>query len=75
LSTDVILKLFGKYAIFNENIINNIRGRFNSSIENRILIIDNEYWSIYNAKHLNSDCFEVTHNRWKLCNRIQVHEN
>jgi hypothetical protein len=30
--TDVISKLFGKYAIANENNINNIIGRFNSSL-------------------------------------------
>jgi phage/plasmid-associated DNA primase len=37
--TDVISKLFGRYAIANENNINNIIGRFNSSFENKILVI------------------------------------
>jgi hypothetical protein len=37
--TDVISKLFGLYSIANENNINNIIGRFNSVIENKILVI------------------------------------
>jgi hypothetical protein len=52
---DVISKLFGRYCISNENNINNIIGRFNSIIENKILIICNELQSIDNAKHLNTD--------------------
>jgi phage/plasmid-associated DNA primase len=53
--TDVISKLFGRYCISNENNISNIIGRFNSIIENKILIICNELQSIDNAKHLNTD--------------------
>jgi phage/plasmid-associated DNA primase len=56
--TDVISKLFGRYAIANENNINNIIGRFNSSFENKILVICNELQSINNAKHLNTDCLK-----------------
>jgi hypothetical protein len=53
--TDVLSKLFGRYAIPNKNNINNIIGRFNSSIENKILVVCNELQSIDNAKHLNTD--------------------
>jgi hypothetical protein len=49
--TDVISKLFGRYYVSNENSISNIIGRFNSSIENKILIVCNELQSIDNAKH------------------------
>jgi hypothetical protein len=56
--TDVIAKLFGRYAIANENNINNIIGLFNSSFENKILVICNELQSIDNAKHLNTDCLK-----------------
>jgi putative DNA primase/helicase len=56
--TDVISKLFGRYAIVNENNINNIIGRFNSSFENKILVICNELQSIDDAKHLNTDCLK-----------------
>jgi hypothetical protein len=49
--TDVIPKLFGRYTIPNENNINNIIGRFNSNIENKILVIVNELQTIYNAKY------------------------
>jgi phage/plasmid-associated DNA primase len=56
--TDVISKLFGRYAIANENNINNIIGRFNSSYENKILVICNELQSIDNEKHLNKDCLK-----------------
>jgi hypothetical protein len=51
--TNVISKLFGRYCISNENNMSNIIGRFNSIIENKILIICNELQSIDNAKHLN----------------------
>jgi hypothetical protein len=40
--TDVIYKLSGRYAIANEDNINNIIGRFNSSFANKILVICNE---------------------------------
>jgi putative DNA primase/helicase len=53
--TDVISKLFGRYSIANENNINNIIGLFNSSFENKILVICNELKSLDNAKHLNTD--------------------
>jgi phage/plasmid-associated DNA primase len=53
--TDVISKLFGRYAISNENNNTNIIGRFNSSFENKILVICNELQSLDNAKHLNTD--------------------
>jgi phage/plasmid-associated DNA primase len=53
--TDVISKLFGRYAIANENNINSIIGRFNSSFENKILVICNELQSIDNAKNLKID--------------------
>jgi phage/plasmid-associated DNA primase len=56
--TNVISKLFGRYPIANENNINNIIGRFNSSFENKILVICNELQSIDNAKHLNTDCLK-----------------
>jgi hypothetical protein len=56
--TDVISKLFGRNCISNENSIGNIIGRFNSSIENKILIVCNELQSIDNAKHLNTDCLK-----------------
>jgi hypothetical protein len=56
--TDVISKLFGRYAIANENNINNIIGRFNSSFENKILVICNELQSLDNAKHFNTDCLK-----------------
>jgi hypothetical protein len=56
--TDVISKLFGRYAIANENNINNIIGRFNSLFENKILVICNELQSLDNAKHLNTDCLK-----------------
>jgi hypothetical protein len=57
--TDIISKLFGRYVISNENNIRNIISRFNSSIENKILIAFNELQSIDNAKHLNTDCHEL----------------
>jgi phage/plasmid-associated DNA primase len=53
--TDVISKLFGRYAIQNENNINNIIGRFNSNIENKILVICKELQSIDNNKLSNFD--------------------
>jgi hypothetical protein len=56
--TDLISKLFGRYCISNKNKINNIMGRFNSSIENKIPIVCNELQSIDNAKHLNIDCLK-----------------
>jgi putative DNA primase/helicase len=56
--TDVIFKLFDRYSIANENNINNIIGRFNSSFENRILVICNELQSLDDAKHLNTDCLK-----------------
>jgi putative DNA primase/helicase len=56
--TYVISKLFGRYAIANENNINNIIGRFNSSFENKILVICKELQSLDNAKHLNTDCLK-----------------
>jgi putative DNA primase/helicase len=56
--TDVISNLFSIYSIANENNINNIIGRFNSSFENKILVICNELQSIDNAKHLNTDCLK-----------------
>jgi phage/plasmid-associated DNA primase len=40
--TDIISSLFGRYAIAIDNYINNIFGRFNSSFENKILVICNE---------------------------------
>jgi putative DNA primase/helicase len=56
--TDVISKLFGRYAISNENTINKIIGRFNSSFENKILVICNELQSLDKAKHLNTYCLK-----------------
>jgi hypothetical protein len=56
--TDVISQLFGRYAISNENNINNILGRFNSSFENKILVICNELQSFDNARYLNTDCLK-----------------
>jgi hypothetical protein len=56
--TDVISKLFGRYAISNENNLNKTIGRFNSSFENKILVICNELQSIDNAMHLNTDCLK-----------------
>jgi hypothetical protein len=56
--TDVIYNLFGRYYISNENNISGIRGRFNSSTENKILIVCNELQSIDKAKHLNTDCLK-----------------
>jgi phage/plasmid-associated DNA primase len=53
--TNVISKSFGRYCISNENNISNIIDRFNSIIENKILIICNELQSINNAKHLKTD--------------------
>jgi hypothetical protein len=53
--TDAISKLFSRYSIANENIINNIIVRFNSSFENKILVICNEFQSLDNGKHLNTD--------------------
>jgi hypothetical protein len=53
--TNVISKLFGRYAIQNENNINNIIGRFNSNIENKILVICNELQSIDSNKVSNFD--------------------
>jgi hypothetical protein len=52
--TDVISKLFGRYCISKENNISNIIGRFNSIIENKILIICNELQNIDNAKLLDT---------------------
>jgi hypothetical protein len=46
---DVISKLFGHYSISNENKIMNIMRRFNSSLENKKLIVCNELQSIENA--------------------------
>ncbi|GMO12468.1 MAG: hypothetical protein Ta2E_00450 [Mycoplasmoidaceae bacterium] len=57
--TDVVSKLFGRYVISNENNINNIIGRFNSSIENKMLIVCNDLQSIDNAEHLNTDCIKT----------------
>jgi hypothetical protein len=45
-------------VISNENNISNIIGRFNSSIENTILIVCNELQSIDSAKHLSTDCLQ-----------------
>jgi phage/plasmid-associated DNA primase len=56
--TDVISKLFGSYAIRNENILRNNINRFNSSIENMILIVCNEFQSIDNANYLNTNCLK-----------------
>lgn len=56
--TDIICKLLGNYAIPNENKIENIAGRFNSSIENKVLIIANELQSIENVRYLNSDALK-----------------
>jgi hypothetical protein len=57
--TDEISKLFGRYVIANENNINNIIGRFNSSFKNKILVICNELQSIDNSNHLNTDCLKT----------------
>jgi hypothetical protein len=56
--TDVISVLFGRYAIANENNINNIIDRFNSSFENKISVICNELQSLDNAKYFNNDCLK-----------------
>jgi hypothetical protein len=48
-------KLLGCSAISNENNISNIIRRFNSFVENKIVIVCNELQSIDNAKHLNTD--------------------
>jgi hypothetical protein len=70
--TDVISKLFGLYCISNENNIRNIIGRFNSSIENKILIVCNELQSIDHAKHLNTDCLKSlrTYHFWTIESKI-----
>jgi hypothetical protein len=52
---DAISKLFGRYAISNENNISDIIDRFNSSIDNKILIACNELQSIENIKCLNAN--------------------
>ena len=56
--TDVLCKLTEGYSIPNENKIENIVGRFNSSIENKVLIVCNELQSIENARYLNSDALK-----------------
>jgi phage/plasmid-associated DNA primase len=56
--TDVISKLFGRYAIANENNINTIIDGVYSSFENKILVICNELQSLDNAKQLNADCLK-----------------
>jgi hypothetical protein len=55
---DVISKLFGRSVISNENNISNIIGRFNSSIENKILIVCNELQSIDSTNHFNIVCLK-----------------
>ncbi|GMO19849.1 MAG: hypothetical protein Ta2E_10920 [Mycoplasmoidaceae bacterium] len=56
--TDVISNLIRSYAIANENNIKNIIGIFNSSLENKILVVWNVLQSIDNTQHLNTDCLK-----------------
>ena len=51
-------KLTEGYSIPNENKIENIVGRFNLSLENKVLVICNELQSIENARYLNSDALK-----------------
>ena len=54
----IICKLFGQYATPNETKLSNITGRFNSSIENKVLVVTNELQDIENQKQLNSDAMK-----------------
>ena len=50
-----IAKLFGAYALENVTKIEDICGKFNSTIENKVLIVCNEMQSVENARYLNAD--------------------
>jgi hypothetical protein len=56
--SDVICELVEGYAIANENKIENVVGRFNCSLENKVLVICNELQSVENARYLNSDALK-----------------
>jgi hypothetical protein len=56
--TDVLSNLVGKYAIPNESKLENIIGRFNSFIENKVLIVCNELQAIDSSKYLNTDALK-----------------
>jgi len=56
--TDIICKLVEGYAISNETKIDNIIGRFNTSLENNVLVVCNELQSVENVRYLNSDALK-----------------
>jgi hypothetical protein len=48
-------KLFGKYALKNVTKIDNITGKFNNLLENKVFVVCNEMQSSENSKFLNAD--------------------
>jgi putative DNA primase/helicase len=57
--TEPIGKLFGRYALQNVSKIDDITGKFNTIIENKVFVVCNEMQSIENAKFLNTDSLKT----------------
>jgi hypothetical protein len=61
-----ISKLFGGYALQNITSIETITGRFNGSVEGKVLGVCNEMQSVENAKYMNSDSLKSIITEYQL---------
>ena len=53
-----ISKLFGSYSLDNVTKVEDICGKFNGSIENKVLVVCNEMQSVENSRYINADALK-----------------